>query len=150
MSRHASHMEFNFPKKEGSGILKLIPNISPDSTDVIVKLLVYNPDQRMSAGQALKHAYFRDLREQDKSVMDGIPPGMGGGNQNTVSQLSGGVMRLTHRGADSMSQKRYSLLVNVSSISKFSDNISEGNYPDNKKKQIDKYNTTKNGQNIIG
>lgn len=60
-------MEFNFPKKEGTGVAKLIPNVSPDVTDVITKLLVYNADNRMSAGQALKHVYFKDLREQDKS-----------------------------------------------------------------------------------
>ena len=28
--RHASHMEFNFPKKEGTGIAKLIPHIQAD------------------------------------------------------------------------------------------------------------------------
>jgi renal tumor antigen len=47
-------MEFNFPKKEGTGIAKLIPHVPPEVTEVIVKLLVYNQDNRMSAGQALK------------------------------------------------------------------------------------------------
>ena len=61
-------MEFNFPKKEGSGITKLAPHISPDALDIIVKLLTYNSDNRMSAGQALKHNYFKELREQDKSL----------------------------------------------------------------------------------
>lgn len=58
-------------------------------------------------------------------------------NGQNISQMSG-VMRLTQRGADSMSQK---------SISKFSDNASDGNYnqqQDNKKK-MDKYNTAKHG-----
>ena len=31
MFRVASHMEFNFPKKEGSGIAKLIPNVSAEA-----------------------------------------------------------------------------------------------------------------------
>jgi renal tumor antigen len=61
--RQATHMEFNFPRKEGTGIAKLIPNVSPDATDVITKMLNYTIDNRMSAGQALKHAYFRELRE---------------------------------------------------------------------------------------
>lgn len=43
-------MEFNFPKKEGTGIAKLIPHIAPDLQEVIIKLLVYNADNRMSAG----------------------------------------------------------------------------------------------------
>lgn len=43
-------MEFNFPKKEGTGIAKLIPNVSPDASEVIIKMLEYNSDNRMSAG----------------------------------------------------------------------------------------------------
>jgi len=64
--RVASHMEFNFDKKIGSGIAKLIPNVSPDAQEVITKLLVYDNSNRMSAGWALKHVYFKDLREMDK------------------------------------------------------------------------------------
>ena len=33
--KHASHMEFNFPKKEGTGIAKLASNVSPDAIDLI-------------------------------------------------------------------------------------------------------------------
>jgi renal tumor antigen len=43
-------MELNFPKKEGTGIAKLIPHVSPDIVDCITKLLTYNYDNRMSAG----------------------------------------------------------------------------------------------------
>lgn len=43
-------MEFNFPKKEGTGIAKLIPHVQSDIQDVIIKLLIYNSDNRMSAG----------------------------------------------------------------------------------------------------
>ena len=66
-------MEINFAKKEGTGIGKLIPNVSGDVQDVITKLLIYNADNRMSAGQALKHAYFKELREQDKSFQEAAP-----------------------------------------------------------------------------
>lgn len=48
--RHATHMEFNFPKKDGTGIAKLIPHASPDVSEVIIKMLIYNSDNRMSAG----------------------------------------------------------------------------------------------------
>jgi hypothetical protein len=40
----------------------------------------------MSAGQALKHAYFKELREQDKSMADTMG--------NPGSQMSA-VMRMT-------------------------------------------------------
>ena len=63
-------MEFNFPKKEGTGIAKLIPHVNPEITDVIVKLLIYSSDGRMSAGQALKHPAFKEFREADKSLQD--------------------------------------------------------------------------------
>jgi renal tumor antigen len=42
-------MDFDFPDKEGTGINKLIPQASPDAQDIINKLLVYNPDNRITA-----------------------------------------------------------------------------------------------------
>lgn len=42
--------------------------MSPDAQEIITKLLVYDNSNRMSAGQALKHNYFKDLREMDKSL----------------------------------------------------------------------------------
>jgi renal tumor antigen len=67
-------MEFNFPKKEGTGIAKLIRHVQSDIQDVIIKLLIYNSDNRMSAGQALKHPCFKELRDADKSmIMDPSP-----------------------------------------------------------------------------
>ena len=100
-------MEFNFPKKEGTGIAKLIPHVQSDIAEVIIKLLVYNSDNRMSAGQALKHPCFKEFRDTDKSLMQENP--MANPNPQTTSQMSGGgggnggMMRLTQRGADSFS-----------------------------------------------
>ncbi len=65
--KFATHMEFNFPTKEGSGIQKMAPHLSPEVQDLIIKLLVYNPDNRITASQALKHPWFKDLREQQKT-----------------------------------------------------------------------------------
>mmetsp|Transcript_16035 Transcript_16035/g.17940 ORF Transcript_16035/g.17940 Transcript_16035/m.17940 type:complete len:417 (+) Transcript_16035:36-1286(+) len=64
--KHATHMDFNFPQKTGTGISKLIPHVSADCQDLIKKMLAYNPDDRLTARQALKHAYFRDIRERER------------------------------------------------------------------------------------
>jgi len=42
-------MEFNFPKVDGTGIIKLIPHASPEVQDLICKMLIYNPDNRITA-----------------------------------------------------------------------------------------------------
>lgn len=66
MKKRSQHMDFNFPPKEGTGIPKLIPHVPSECVDLICKLLAYNPDERLSARQALRHPYFRDLREAEK------------------------------------------------------------------------------------
>lgn len=47
--KHATHMEFNFPPQQGTGIDKLLPNASKDCLDLIKKLLAYDPDDRITA-----------------------------------------------------------------------------------------------------
>ena len=66
----ATHMEFDFVDKKGTGISHLIPNY-PDASEIITKLLIYNHNHRMSANQALKHPYFKELREQDRYLQEG-------------------------------------------------------------------------------
>lgn len=57
-------MEFNFPiVEQGTGIPKLIPHVTLEAVDLIQKLLIYNPDSRITASQALKHPWFKELRD---------------------------------------------------------------------------------------
>lgn len=58
-------MKLDFPKQKFVGIAKLIPHVSAEAQDVILKMLTYNADERPTASQCLKHPYFRDLIEQD-------------------------------------------------------------------------------------
>lgn len=67
-------MNLTFPPKEPAGIAKLLPHVSEHCTDLISKLLAYSPDERLSARQALRHPYFRDLREAEKRAYQASQP----------------------------------------------------------------------------
>ena len=58
-------MEFNFPHRKGTDLEKLIPHASKECVDLIQKLLIYDPEKRITAEDALKHEYFKDLYEQE-------------------------------------------------------------------------------------
>lgn len=48
--KYATHMEFNFPTvSEGTGIDKSLQHVSKEAVDLIKKLLIYNPDNRITA-----------------------------------------------------------------------------------------------------
>lgn len=63
---HASHMEINFPPKEGTGIDRNIAHMSPEAKDLINKMLKYNAEERITAKEALAHPYFREFIEDVK------------------------------------------------------------------------------------
>ncbi|BBN01677.1 renal tumor antigen [Marchantia polymorpha subsp. ruderalis] len=66
MKRRSQHADFKFPQQDGTGIGRLIPHASPACVELLNRLLAYNPDDRLSARQALRHIYFKELREKDK------------------------------------------------------------------------------------
>lgn len=71
-----THIDFNFPKKKGIGVVKkLTRSISADCLDLLEKMLKYNPDERITARQALRHPFFKDLRELEKkaAAANGMP-----------------------------------------------------------------------------
>lgn len=39
-------MNFNFPQKKGTGIIKLLPHASPECIELIELLCTYDPDER--------------------------------------------------------------------------------------------------------
>jgi len=63
---HASHMEFNFPQKTGTGIDKLLPHVSLDCLDLLKQMLAYDPEKRITAEQVLQHDYFKDLVDAER------------------------------------------------------------------------------------
>jgi renal tumor antigen len=94
--RNASHMDFNFPEKKGTGIERLVPHAAPELVELMKKLLRYDPDDRILSRQALKDPYFRDLRHAEKER--GAAPALG--DQPAAAAASGtqrSSMRSSHR-----------------------------------------------------
>ena len=42
-------MEFNFPPQNGTGIDKLLPHAAKDVVELIESMLIYDPDERITA-----------------------------------------------------------------------------------------------------
>ena len=57
--------EFNFEYQKGVGIQRYLTHVSPKIVDLINKMLVYDPDKRLTAKQCINHECFKDLVEQD-------------------------------------------------------------------------------------
>ena len=49
--------------KKGCGINKYLSHSSPEFIDLILKMLNYNPEERLSAKQALQHPFFKDISD---------------------------------------------------------------------------------------
>jgi len=92
--RNASHMDFNFPEKKGTGIERLIPHASKEVTELMKKMLEYDPDDRAVARQALKDPYFKEMRDADRQAKteaaDAKQPEARQANQGMASAGSSG------------------------------------------------------------
>lgn len=51
------------------GLAKFLTHISSEALDLITKLLAYNPEERLSAKQALAHSFFKELQEQETKIV---------------------------------------------------------------------------------
>ncbi|KAM9294316.1 MAPK/MAK/MRK overlapping kinase [Gastrophryne carolinensis] len=62
-------MSFDFPSKKGSGIGRMLPSLTPESAALLCAMLEYDPDERLSASQALQHFYFAESRMLEKHTL---------------------------------------------------------------------------------
>ncbi|XP_043845393.1 MAPK/MAK/MRK overlapping kinase isoform X3 [Dromiciops gliroides] len=62
-------MSFDFPFKNGSGISLTTSTLSPQCLSLIYAMVEYDPDERISAHQALQHSYFREQRISEKQAL---------------------------------------------------------------------------------
>ncbi len=62
-SKGASHINFDFSVQRGVGIRQLLTHVAPEAIDMIERLLKYDAAERLTAREALRHPYFREMRE---------------------------------------------------------------------------------------
>jgi renal tumor antigen len=65
-SKGASHINFDFPSQKGVGVPSLIPHATPDAVDLMVKMLKYDAAERITAREAMRHPYFREIRDTEQ------------------------------------------------------------------------------------
>ena len=96
--KHATHMEFDFPEKKGTGIVPLLKHVSKPCVDLLEKLLTYDPDNRITASQALKHSYFKELREnENRYVFSTTQPLMYPGQHSDKDEKSSKLLSKTKK-----------------------------------------------------
>jgi renal tumor antigen len=59
--RKNSSQTTSFPVKKGKGMANFLTHVSSECQDLIQKLLIYNPEERYSAKNALAHPFFKEL-----------------------------------------------------------------------------------------
>eukprot|EP01122_Echinamoeba_exundans_P010274 TRINITY_DN3809_c0_g2_i1.p1 TRINITY_DN3809_c0_g2~~TRINITY_DN3809_c0_g2_i1.p1 ORF type:complete len:306 (+),score=85.05 TRINITY_DN3809_c0_g2_i1:128-1045(+) len=55
----------HFPIWESKSLVELMPDIDPLAVDLLTKMLVYEPSQRISAKAALNHPYFQEIKDKN-------------------------------------------------------------------------------------
>lgn len=59
-----SHISLDFPPGQvGQGIAHLLTHAPPDAVDLMVKLLKYDASERITAREAIRHPFFKEIRE---------------------------------------------------------------------------------------
>uniref|UniRef100_G1MIS6 MOK protein kinase n=1 Tax=Ailuropoda melanoleuca TaxID=9646 RepID=G1MIS6_AILME len=62
-------MSFDFPFKKGSGIPLLTASLSSQCLSLLHAMVAYDPDERISAHQALQHPSFQEQRAAEKQAL---------------------------------------------------------------------------------
>lgn len=57
--------KYNSVRLQPPSIQKIVERLNKDGQDLLIRLLLYNPKQRVSARRSLKHPYFNNLGEEN-------------------------------------------------------------------------------------
>ncbi|XP_061407411.1 MAPK/MAK/MRK overlapping kinase isoform X3 [Lethenteron reissneri] len=62
-----------FPSQKGLGLSRLVPHASAEATQLMAAMLTYDPEERLSAKAALRHAFFTGVRSASQPAQIGDP-----------------------------------------------------------------------------
>lgn len=65
--KYSKHMRYTFKQRQGTGLRKYLPHVSDECISLLEQLLQYDPEERYTAKQALKHPWLADLRAEDRA-----------------------------------------------------------------------------------
>ena len=66
--RYTRKLNYSFSHVAGTGLAQLLSRSTPGCLEIICRMLAYNPDERITAKQALNSPYFKDQRSQDQRL----------------------------------------------------------------------------------
>ena len=62
------NQDYNFPPKEGTGIRTLLPHVTQDCISFLLSMLAYDPDDRITSREALRHVFFKDVQLSSPTI----------------------------------------------------------------------------------
>jgi len=69
-----NYTEFKFPQIKAHSWKKVFRLRAPnEAIDLLSKLVVYNPELRLTPKEALLHPFFNELRDQNTKLPNGYP-----------------------------------------------------------------------------
>lgn len=64
---------YHFPKYRVRNVAETVRHLDRNGRDLLARMLIYNPRERISASDALSHPYFDDLNRETFLPLDGSP-----------------------------------------------------------------------------